>query len=104
INASDSESGVASVQLCIDGNVMGQPDVTAPYVVSFDTTDLANGAHTLTANATDVLGNVGHSAPVSVTFNNAGAGDPAQVGFWNGLVSLPSVPVHVALMSNQKIL
>ena len=63
-------SGVASVQFVLDGNTVGAPDTSAPYSVPLDTTTLANGAHTLTAVATDNAGTVGASQPVSFTVSN----------------------------------
>src|SRR4030067_629982 len=40
------------------------------YSVSWDTTGVPNGSHTLTAKAYDAAGNSGTSPPVSVTVDN----------------------------------
>ena len=51
--------GVASVQFKLDGVDLGAADVTAPYTVSWDTTTVADGPHTITAEARDAANNVG---------------------------------------------
>ncbi|HJU41525.1 MAG TPA: Ig-like domain-containing protein, partial [Vicinamibacterales bacterium] len=70
-NASDN-LGVAGVQFKLDGANLGAEDIVAPYAVTWDTTSVASGAHTLTAVARDLIGNTAVSAPVTVTVN-AGA-------------------------------
>ena len=56
-DASDNV-GVGGVQFKLDGANLGAEDTSAPYSVSWDTTALANGAHTLTAVARDAAGNI----------------------------------------------
>ena len=68
-NASDNV-GVAGVQFLLDGNNIGTEDVSAPYSVSWNTTTVTNGTHTLTAKARDAAGNTTTSAAVTVTVNN----------------------------------
>jgi hypothetical protein len=68
-NASDNV-GVAGVQFKVDGANLGAEDTTAPYSVSWTTTTVANGTHTLTAMARDAAGNTATSTTVSVTVNN----------------------------------
>ena len=75
-SASDDSGQVASVQFKLDGQNLGAPDTTAPYSISWNTTAAANGAHTLSAQATDFAGNVGASAPISVTVSNADTAAP----------------------------
>ncbi|MFZ4519801.1 MAG: Ig-like domain-containing protein [Microthrixaceae bacterium] len=65
--------GVASVRFKVDGVLVGSAVTTPPFQTSWDTRAVANGAHTLTAEATDPSGNVGVSAPVSVTVDNSAA-------------------------------
>ncbi|MBU6403026.1 MAG: hypothetical protein KGS61_22110, partial [Verrucomicrobia bacterium] len=48
---------VASVQFQLDGVNLGSPLTAAPYVVAWDSTTATNGAHSLTAVATDPAGN-----------------------------------------------
>ena len=65
-------SGVAGVQFKLDGANLGTEDTTPnPYSVSWNTTTVANGTHTLTAVARDAAGNTTTSAPVTVKVDNA---------------------------------
>jgi Bacterial Ig domain/Lysyl oxidase len=68
-NATD-DFAVASVQFFLDGKALGAPVTQPPYAISWDTTAASEGSHTLIATATDTSGNVGDSAPVSVTVQN----------------------------------
>ena len=61
---------VAGVQFKVDGADIGAEDTTSPYAISWTTTGVANGSHTLTAVARDAGGNTTTSAPISVTVNN----------------------------------
>jgi hypothetical protein len=71
VSASASDNvGVVGVQFFIDGIALGAEDTTAPYSISWNTMDTANGSHTLTARARDAAGNIATSAPVSVTVSN----------------------------------
>ena len=63
--------GVAGVQFLVDNNPLGAEDTTSPYSVTWNTTTVANGTHTLTALARDTSGNTTTSAPVTVTVANA---------------------------------
>lgn len=71
-SASDNV-GVTRVDVLVDGAVAGS-DTTAPYAVAVDTTQLANGSHTLTARAFDAANNAATSAAVTVTVQNGGGG------------------------------
>ncbi|MFN2470719.1 MAG: Ig-like domain-containing protein, partial [Gaiellaceae bacterium] len=62
--------GVAQVEFLVNG-VVRATDVAAPYDFSWDTTGLADGSATLSARATDTAGNVGSSATLAVTVDNA---------------------------------
>jgi hypothetical protein len=74
-NASDNV-GVAGVQFKLDGGNLGAEDTTAPYSVSWDTTQATNGSHTLTAVARDAAHNTTTSSGVSVTVDNAAPPPP----------------------------
>lgn len=77
VTASASDDvGVASVQFLLDGAPLGQPDASAPYEIVWDSTAVADGAHTLGAQARDAAGNVGSAAPVQVTVNNGDSPEP----------------------------
>ncbi|HEX8706129.1 MAG TPA: Ig-like domain-containing protein, partial [Myxococcaceae bacterium] len=52
------------------GNTQVGVDTAPSYTFSYNTRNLPNGAHVLTARAYDAAGNVGTSAPVNVTFEN----------------------------------
>ena len=69
-NASD-DRGVSGVQFRVDGANVGAQDTSSPYRVNWDTTDVSDGQHTITAVARDAAGNATTSQPVSVTVKNA---------------------------------
>ena len=60
----------ASVQFQVDGVDTGPPDTTAPYALAWDSRTVPNGAHALTARATDAAGNSKLSASVTVNVAN----------------------------------
>jgi hypothetical protein len=74
-NAAD-DRGVTSVQFKVDGTNVGSPDTSAPYTASWNTTTGSNGAHQITAVASDAAGNSATSAVVNVTVDN---GSPPTV-------------------------
>ena len=69
--ASDNSGTVADVQFLVDGVPVGGPDTSAPFSAAWASGGSSNGAHVLTARATDAAGNQATSAPVSVTVDNA---------------------------------
>ncbi len=75
-NASDNV-GVAGVQFTVDGANLGSEITTAPYAASLNTTQYANGSHTVAAVARDAAGNKS-TASVSVTVSNTTAPPPAN--------------------------
>ncbi len=74
-NVTDNLDAISSVQFYLDGTPLGSPVTSAPYAITWNTTFAGNGSNTLIAQATDVSGNVGTSAPVTVTVEN-----PAHIG------------------------
>jgi hypothetical protein len=68
-NAGDP-SGMGQVQFKVDGANIGPADASAPYSTQWDTINVPNGTHTLTAVARDSLGNESTSAGVSVSVDN----------------------------------
>src|SRR5207244_1247510 len=52
------------------GANLGAEDTSAPYAVSWTTTGVANGSHSLTAVARDAAGNTTTATVVAVTVNN----------------------------------
>lgn len=80
-----SSIGIASVQFQLDGSNLGSPVTGAGpnYSTSWSTLSATNGAHTLTAIATDTLGQQATSAGVAITVSNAGSG-PTGMPFVTG--------------------
>ncbi len=66
-----SSEGIASVTFYVDGTEIGTPITAPPYMTTWDTETSTAGAHQLTASATDITGNTGTSAAVSVTVDNS---------------------------------
>ena len=72
VHASDAY-GVKSVQFTVDskpvGKLLASPDTAGGYLytISFDTSTLAAGSHTISALVTDNAGNVASVAPVTIT-------------------------------------
>ena len=67
--AAGDDRRVDQVQFLADGAVIGT-DATAPFSVAWNTSGATNGTHTLTAKATDDVGNVTTSAAVPVDVAN----------------------------------
>ncbi len=61
---------IASVQFQLDGANLGSPVTTTPYQYSWNTLAATNGAHSLTAVATDTNGLNTTSAALTITVNN----------------------------------
>ena len=76
INANASDNvGVIGVQFKLNGSNLGSEDTTAPYSISWNTTNVLNGSHAITAVARDASGNQTTSGSVNVTVsNNTGGG------------------------------
>ncbi|MGB2713846.1 MAG: Ig-like domain-containing protein [Vicinamibacterales bacterium] len=95
-NASDNV-GVAGVQFNVDGSPVGSEDTSGPYSLSWNTTSVANGSHSITAVARDAAGNQTTSAAVSVNVANTitppppGTGLAAQYPRDVGIENDPSV-------------
>jgi hypothetical protein len=68
-NAADN-TGVVGVQFLLDGTNLGTEDLVAPYSISWNTTTIADGNHTLTARARDAAGNTTTSSAVVVNVHN----------------------------------
>lgn len=68
-DASDS-SGIAAVQFVVDGANFGPEDAAAPYSITWDTTAVSDGSHTITAIARDGSGRTTTAAAVSVRVSN----------------------------------
>ena len=69
-------NGIANVQFLLDGNDLGSALTQAPYSVSWNTSNVTPGTHTLTAMATDSLGLSSESSPVTITIPASSAPPP----------------------------
>ncbi len=68
-NATDNV-GVVGVQFRVNGTNVGSEDTTAPYSVSWNTSSIAIGSHTITAIARDAAGNQATSSTITVNVSN----------------------------------
>jgi len=68
-NASDNV-GVIGVQFKLDSANLGAEDLSAPYSISWNTSNAINGAHTLTASARDAAGNTNTSLGITINVSN----------------------------------
>jgi hypothetical protein len=68
-DASDN-LGIRSVQFELDGRALGAPVTAAPYALSWTTTSVSSGNHTVSAVATNDSGKVASSPPVTVDVLN----------------------------------
>lgn len=84
--------GVSKVEFYAGSTLVGT-DTTAPYELTWDTQGVANGGYALTSRAYDAGGNVGRSAAVQISVNNASGGCTSTTqqllnpGFEGGAVS-----------------
>jgi peptidoglycan/xylan/chitin deacetylase (PgdA/CDA1 family) len=82
---------VDHIAFAVDGTVVAT-DTAAPYSVTWDSTTVTNGSHTLVARAFDPSGAEVDSPPVTVTVSNAGPAvaitSPAGGATVNGTVTL----------------
>ncbi len=61
---------MASVQFLLDGANLDAALTAAPFAITWDSTTVADGSHTLTALATDASGNQATAAPVNILVSN----------------------------------
>jgi glucose/arabinose dehydrogenase len=70
VSATASDNvGVAGVQFLLDGVNLGSEDRKSPFSVTWDTTSVSNGSHTVSARARDAAGNTA-TASRQVTVDN----------------------------------
>jgi beta-glucanase (GH16 family) len=68
--ASTPSGTISNVQFKLDGSNVGSPVTVAPYTLSVNTVSLTNGGHTISALATNSLGQQATSTSVGVTVSN----------------------------------
>jgi parallel beta-helix repeat protein len=78
-SATDTQSTIASVHFYLDNSPLGSAVTSSPYVITWDTTQLSDGNHSLSGKATDAAGNTATSAAVAVTVKN-GSWNPSVLG------------------------
>jgi hypothetical protein len=61
---------VVGVQFQLDGAPLGAELTAAPYELTWDSSAVADGSHTITAVARDTIGNTATSAAVAITTDN----------------------------------
>jgi hypothetical protein len=66
-----SSQPISNVVFYVDFVQVGLPVTAPPFMISWDATKVADGQHVVTVSASDTIGNVGKSAPVTVTVNNS---------------------------------
>jgi hypothetical protein len=95
--------GVTRVELHVNG-IQVATDDASPYAFAWDSTDHADGVHTLTARAYDDAGNVGASASVSVTVSNDTIVPViSSFNLTNGLKVSARQSVSASATDNQKV-
>ena len=65
-SASDSQSGMAKVELYVDGTLKAT-DTSAPWTFTVNVKPLSRGTHSVVAKAYDKAGNLGTSSPATFT-------------------------------------
>lgn len=91
LNATASDNvGVTNVEFRVDGVLRGS-DASSPYSLSFDSTALADGSHTLVARAFDAAGNSSNSSTVNFSTSNAPAGGLYNETESNGSIASANV-------------
>ena len=71
LSALASDTTITSMEFLVDGQSVGT-DVDAPFSVSWDSTSVGDGSHTIAAHGLDANGNQVGSDSVTVTVDNSG--------------------------------
>jgi hypothetical protein len=66
-----SSQPITNVTFFIDNAVVGAPLTAPPYMISWNTSTVPDGQHVISVSATDSLGNVGNSVPVTLNVDNS---------------------------------
>jgi len=101
-SATSQDFPITGVQFLLDGNNLGALVTNPPYSLVWDTTVTTSGAHTLSAIAYNSANLNATSSPISITVDNSG--NPAVVGSWSTVSSLPTVAVNLVLLKNNTVL
>jgi endonuclease G len=104
-SASD-DVGVTSVDFAVDGTVVATA-TGAPYSVTWTSSSVWNGPHSITATAHDAAGNTGTSAAVSVSVGNypgAALSVHTAMGLADAATADPSNKDHFLSVKHQYVL
>ena len=75
-------ANLAGVQFKLDGSNLGAEDTSAPYSVTWNTTQTSNGSHQLSAVARSSTGAQTTAPAITVTVNNSGVINTNPTVFW----------------------
>ncbi len=101
-NATDSNYAITGVQFLLDGGNLGSKVTSAPYSITWDSSAVTAGAHTLSAIAYNSAGMNATASPVTVTVDHSGSA--IVVGSWSSVVNLPTVAMNLILLKNNKLM
>jgi hypothetical protein len=101
-NASDSNYAITGVQFLLDGGNLGAQVTSAPYSITWDSSAVTAGPHTLSAKAFNSAGMNSTASPVTITVDHSG--NAAVVGSWSSIVNLPTVAMNLILLKNNKLM
>ena len=66
-----SSQPISNVTFFVDNVAVGPPLTAPPYMISWNTSTVPDGQHVISVSATDSLGNVGNSVPVTLAVDNS---------------------------------
>jgi Zn-dependent metalloprotease len=97
--------GVTKVEWYVD-NALKATSTTSPYTATYDSTLLANGAHSLVGKAYDAAGNIGTSTAVAFSVSNTtppstGTELVANGGFESGATSWSGTTADIGTFTGQ---
>jgi subtilisin family serine protease len=103
-NAPDTVA-VPAVQFQLDGANLGPLITSAPYSVTWDTTQSSPGSHTLTAVASDASGNSAVSPPIIVTVSQFGtlSVSPTSLPFGGQVLNTTSASQSVSVTNTSGV-
>jgi chitinase len=106
VSASASDNiGVAGVQLLLNGTNLGPELTTSPYNYSWNTLQVSNGSHTISAVARDAAGNTGTASVTVMVSNSGGTGNNLVV--YNDALQTPwinnSWSANIAFNSTEQV-